>query len=52
MDTDQPRLSKLKYHCIYAVIVAYFNLMSKLYDITDFARHVDEVSESNEEIYQ
>ncbi|CAF1327541.1 unnamed protein product [Rotaria sordida] len=44
MDEDQQKLSKINYHCIHALIAAYFNLISKLYDITSFSRYVDQVS--------
>ncbi|CAF3519894.1 unnamed protein product [Rotaria sp. Silwood1] len=44
MNEDQQKLSKNNYHCIHALIAAYFNLMSKFYDITALSRYVDEVS--------
>jgi hypothetical protein len=32
------------HYCIHALIAAYFNLMSKLYGITGFSEHVNEVN--------
>lgn len=34
------------YYSIHALIAAYLNLMSKLYKITDFSNHVDQVNSS------
>ncbi|CAF3557120.1 unnamed protein product [Rotaria socialis] len=45
MDEDQRKLPKTNYYGIHALIAAYFNLMSKLYDINQFSDHVDQVSE-------
>ncbi|CAF2126477.1 unnamed protein product [Rotaria magnacalcarata] len=42
MDDDQRKLPKTNYHGIHALIAAYFNLMSKVYDINQFSGHVDE----------
>ncbi len=40
-DDNQRQLSR---YSIHALIAAYFNLMSKLYGITEFSDHVDEVN--------
>ncbi|CAF4399276.1 unnamed protein product [Rotaria socialis] len=42
MDEDQRKLPKTNYYGIHALIAAYFNLMSKLYDINQFSDHVDQ----------
>jgi hypothetical protein len=47
IDEDYKKLSRMNRYGIHALVAAYFNLISKLYGITDFSCHVDEVSNRN-----
>jgi hypothetical protein len=46
-DEHQKKPTPMTHYCIHALIAAYFNLMSKLYGITEFFHHVDEVNRLN-----
>ncbi|CAF0745213.1 unnamed protein product [Didymodactylos carnosus] len=46
--TQGRRLSTFNQNCIHALIAAYFNLISKLNDITQFYNYVDEVVRARE----
>jgi len=43
-DEHQRKSTPVIYYSIHALIAAYFNLVSKLYGITGFSQHVDEVN--------
>ncbi len=47
VDDERQRKPTLAIH---ALIIAYFNLVSKLYEIPEFSQHVDQVNRLNSNI--